>query len=254
MFAYRLLLEYDGTAYVGWQRQPAAASVQGELERAISRIMGLDSINLLGAGRTDAGVHALGQVASFRCAVERLPSQLRMGLGALLPADISCREVTRVHEGFHARMHAVGKHYRYRILDGDRRSALRQRYTCPERAELDVDAMTHAARHLLGTHDFTSFRAAGSSVPGSVRCLTRLDLGRRGDEVHLDVEGGGFLRHMVRIIAGTLLEVGRGRRQPGELVEILAACDRAAAGRTAPALGLCLMRVDYRSDDALAGA
>jgi len=245
MPSYRLLLEYDGTDYAGWQWQPGYRSVQGELERALARVMGQERVCAVGSGRTDAGVHAAGQVASFTSPVERAPRNLRLGLNSLLPPDITCLEAGLAPDGFDARMHALGKLYRYRLLDGNRRSALRARFVAHEHGELRVTAMAEAAAHLAGTHDFTSFRATGSDVPGSVRTLHRVDVARVGDEVVFEVEGDGFLRHMVRIIVGTLLEVGRGRRDPGWVAQVLAARDRGEAGRTAHAQGLCLVRVRY---------
>jgi tRNA pseudouridine38-40 synthase len=253
MPSYRLLLEYDGTRFVGWQRQPSGASVQGELERAVAFVMGLPSVAVMGSGRTDAGVHALGQVASFTVPVERDPAKLLRGINSLLPEDICCLDARRVMEGFCARKHARGKRYRYRILDGDRRSATRARFVTYEKRALDEGAMVRAADHLLGLHDFSSFRAVGSDVPTSTRELRELRVRRVGDELRLEVEGSGFLRHMVRIMAGTLLEVGRGRLEPDALRDILEARDRGRAGKTAAARGLCLMAVDYQGADAPLG-
>jgi tRNA pseudouridine38-40 synthase len=158
-----------------------------------------------------------------------------------------------VKEGFDARLHACSKLYRYRILDGDARSALRHRFVTYERRRLDVDAMIAGAAHWLGTHDFTSFRAAGSDVPTSVRTIRSIRIERRGDEVVLEVRGDGFLRHMVRIMVGTLREVGRGSASPEDMARVLRARDRAAAGRTAAAQGLCLVHVDYEGADAPPG-
>ncbi len=250
MPSYRLLMEYDGTAYVGWQRQPVGVSIQGVLERAVASVMGVDRVSVLASGRTDAGVHALGQVASFDTPVHREAANLLRGVNSLLPDDVSLLEAGRVSDGFNARYHARSKTYRYRILDCDRRSAQRQRFVQRERSQLDTEAMAEAARLLLGRHDYSSFRAVGSSVPTSVRTISRVELCRRMDEVHVEIDGDGFLRHMVRIVVGSLLEVGRGRRPPTWLGDVLAARDRAAAGRTAPARGLHLVRVEYAGADA----
>ncbi len=251
MPSYRLLREYDGTGLVGWQRQLEGISVQGLLEPAVASVMGLPAVSVMASGRTDAGVHALGQVASFTVPVERDCLGMRRGLNAMLPPQVCCLEARRVREGFDARLHARSKRYRYRLLDGDVRSALRQRYVTYERGTLDVEAMAAGAAHWIGTHDFTSFRAAGSDVPSSVRTIHRIELERRGDEVVLEVQGDGFLRHMVRIMVGTLREVGRGRLHPDRMLEVLQARDRAAAGRTAAAQGLCLVDVDYGGADAV---
>jgi tRNA pseudouridine38-40 synthase len=248
MPSYRLLLEYDGTCYAGWQWQPDRTTVQGEVEHAVARVMGHAPISVVGSGRTDAGVHALGQVASFASPVERDLRNLRLGLNSMLPPDITCRDARRAPDGFDARMHAKRKLYRYRLLDGNRRSALRERFVAHEHVTLDVEAMARAAACLVGTHDFTSFRAAGSEVPTSVRTLFRVEVARVADEIVFELEGDGFLRAMVRIIVGTLVEVGRGRRSPQSLVTTLAAQDRAAAGRTAHAQGLCLVSVVYAGD------
>jgi tRNA pseudouridine38-40 synthase len=249
MPTYRLLIEYDGTGFVGWQRQPEGISIQGLLEGALASICGLDRVTVMGSGRTDAGVHALGQVASFMAPVMREGHQLRRGLNSKLPAQVCCLEASRAPDGFDARLHARSKRYRYRILDGDRRSGLRQRFVLHERGRLDVGAMAVAAGALVGSHDFSSFRAAGSDVPTSIRTLHELRVERVEDEVRLEVAGSGFLRHMVRIMTGTLIEVGRGRLAPDAVAEVLAARDRAAAHKTAAACGLCLVSVDYAGAD-----
>ena len=253
MPSYRLLLEYDGTPWVGWQRQPEGQSVQGHVEAAVARVMGVPSISVMASGRTDAGVHAIGQVASFSSPVQREPSSLRRGINSLLPDEICCHSAGLAPDGFNARLHACGKRYRYRILDGDLRSPLRQRFVTYERGVLDVPAMAAAARFVEGTHDFTSFRAHGSDVPTSVRTIRQVLVERRGDEVVIEVEGDGFLRHMVRILAGTLREVGRGRLAPHVMEDIIAAQARDRAGKTAAARGLCLLWVEYRGADGAPG-
>ncbi len=250
MPSYRLLLEYDGTGFVGWQRQPVGDSIQGQVELAVASVMGLPRVSVMASGRTDAGVHALGQVASFTVPVERDPGALRRGLNSLLPEAICCLDARCVRDGFDARKHACSKRYRYRIMDGDRRAALRQRFLLYERRVLDVDAMAKAGSLLLGTHDFTSFRAVGADVPTSVRTRHTLGVQRHDDALRVEVVGDGFLRHMVRIMVGTLLDVGRGRLEPQELSLIVVARDRGRASRTAAARGLCLVEVDYAGADA----
>ncbi len=245
MPTYRLVLEYDGTEYVGWQRQPVGSSIQGMLERALAEVMDEPSVALRAAGRTDSGVHALGQVASFSSDTVRDPSALRMGLNSLLPRDIVCRAAARVEDGFDALRRARGKHYRYRILDGGRRAALRARFLWQVRPALDEDAMRAAAAYLEGEHDFTSFRARGSSAASSTRLLRSIAVQRCEDELRIDVRGVGFLRHMIRIITGSLVDVGRGRWPPEQMTDVLAARDRSRAGKTAPACGLCLLTVFY---------
>jgi len=249
MHSYRLLLEYDGTDFIGWQRQSLGTSIQGLVEQAVASVMGLPTVSVMASGRTDAGVHALGQVASFTVPVLREPLQLRRGVNSLLPESICCLDAARVRTGFDARKYAVSKRYRYRILDGGVRSATRARYLIFDRRVLDLHAMAEGGTGLLGTHDFTSFRAAGSSTPTSVRTLHSVDVTRQGDEVWIEVEGSGFLRHMVRIMVGTMLDVGRGLMEPAELTTVVASQDRQRAGKTAPARGLFLVEVDYGGAD-----
>ena len=245
MPTYRLVLEYDGTDFVGWQRQAVGTSVQDVLEQALRSVLGGEEVHVVGSGRTDSGVHALGQVASFRCVTERSGDALRMGLNSLLPAGVACREAQRMRDDFHAMWSARRKTYRYRILDQGERSPLRARYVWHMRTRLDVPAMARAAALVVGTHDFTSFRGGGSDAKTSVRTIFSLDVARWEDEVRVSIEGGGFLRHMVRILVGTLVDVGRRRLAPSAIGDILAAKDRARASRTAPAQGLCLVSVWY---------
>ena len=243
---FRLLVEYDGTDLEGWQIQPEPArTVQGVLVATLARITGATAA-LNGAGRTDSGVHAEGQVANTSIATRLAPAELQRALNALLPLDIAVREVAVVPDSFHARRDAHSKLYVYRLWTGVVRSPLRERNSLRVRAPLDLDAMRAAALGLVGTHDFSSFRGAGSAVIGSVRTLSRVEIrGERGGDVALDFEGNGFLRHMVRNLVGTLLEVGRGRRAPESMPALLAARDRNQAGPTALAHGLTLIHVRY---------
>lgn len=245
MTNWRLLLEYDGTDFEGWQLQPGARTVQGSLEDAFAQILGRRVV-VYGAGRTDAGVHAEGQVANARAESGLEAAVLQRALNATLPRDIAVRALDAVSEDFDARRDARAKLYRYRVWNGAVRSPLRERRSHPLPAPLDLDAMRSAAAPLLGTHDFAGFRAAGGAGRTSVRTLSRLDLeGAGGGELRFEVEGNAFLRHMVRNLVGTLLEVGRGRRPAGWPSEVLAARDRRLGGPTAPARGLTLIRVDY---------
>jgi len=243
---YRLVLEYDGTFFAGWQIQPdGRRTVQGELARALERLTGARAVPVA-AGRTDAGVHAEGQVASVRLETRLSEAVLLRALDALLPPDLAVRELARAPDDFHALRDARAKLYRYAIWNGPTRSPLRAGRSLRVAGHLDPAAMARAARHLEGTHDFASFCAAGSGARTTVRTLRRVAV-ERGvpGEIAVAVLGEGFLRHMVRIAVGTLLEVGRGRRDPEELPAVLAARDRRAAGPTAPAHGLTLVRVDY---------
>ena len=242
---WRLLLEYDGTDFEGWQLQPGARTVQGALEQAFARIAGRRVV-VYGAGRTDAGVHAVGQVANARAETRLEPAVLQRALNASLPRDVAVRALEPVHDAFDARRDARSKLYVYRVWTAATRSPLHERWSLALAAALDVDAMRSAAAALLGNHDFASFRAAGGGGRTSVRTLTRLDLsGEPGGELRFEVEGDAFLRHMVRNLVGTLLEVGRARRPASWPAEVLAARDRRLAGPTAPARGLTLIRVDY---------
>jgi tRNA pseudouridine38-40 synthase len=243
---HRFTLEYDGTDFAGWQRQPGGRrSVQATLEAAIVQVTGA-AVGVVGAGRTDAGVHAEGQVASACFATRLDPPALARALNAVLPGDLAVVGLGLAPDGFHARRDARSKHYRYQAWNGASRSPLRERRALWVRSPLDLDAIRAAARDLVGTHDFASFRAVGTRLGTTVRTLLRLDvLGAPGDLVVFEIEGTGFLRHMARSLVGTLLEVGRGRRRADSMGRVLAARDRAAAGPTAAARGLTLMRVAY---------
>jgi tRNA pseudouridine38-40 synthase len=246
---YRLLVEYDGTAFEGWQLQPGGArTVQGALEAALRPVAG-GAVRVHGAGRTDAGVHALGQVANAHLARSLPPEVMVRALNAALPRDVAVRAAALVPEHFHARRDARRKRYLYRLWTAPARSPLRDRISLWVPQPLDLAAMRAAAAALCGTHDFASFRAAGSAAPTSVRTLWGLEIaGEAGGEVSLAFEGDGFLRHMVRNLVGTLLEVGRGRRRADSIQAVLAAATRAAAGPTAPARGLVLVAVHYDLD------
>ncbi len=243
---FRLTLEYDGTEFRGWQVQGGGErTVQGVVEEAIGRVTG-EVVRIHGAGRTDAGVHAEGQVASVALVTRLAAAELRSALNANLPDDLAIIDAVKVDDGFHARFSARGKCYCYRVWNGDTRSPLRARRTHTEPRTLDLAQMALAAKELVGRHDFSSFQASGAEVDTAVRTLSQLEIaGQGGLEIRFDVAGEGFLRHMVRNIVGTLLEVGRGRRAPAAMAETLAARDRAAAGPTAPARGLTLVAVKY---------
>jgi tRNA pseudouridine38-40 synthase len=243
---FRLTLEYDGSDFLGWQRQAEGTrTVQQTLEEALLRLTGAPAA-VVGAGRTDAGVHAEGQVASVRLDTALEPPELQRALNALLPADLAVAGLAQAAPGFHARRDARRKTYRYRIWNAPVRSPLRARHSHHVAVPLDLGAMAAAARLAVGTHDFRSFQTTGSEVGSTLRTLYRADvLGRAGQEVCVEVEGDGFLRHMVRNLVGTLLRVGLGRAAPESLGTVLAARDRAAAGAAAPGHGLTLVRVDY---------
>lgn len=240
-----MTLEYDGTAYAGWQRQKNGLSIQQVLEEKIAVMTG-EAAKVVGSGRTDAGVHALAQVAHFRTATAIPARNLLQGLNSLLPRDIAVIRLDEAPEDFHARHSATGKVYLYRILNRPVRSALYRHFAWEIFQPLDVARMQEAAAHLAGNHDFTSFTTIHSDAPHRVRTIREISVTRSEEDfVGITVEGEGFLRYMVRIIAGTLVEVGKGRRPPGDIPAVLAAKDRAAAGITAPARGLFLKEVRY---------
>jgi tRNA pseudouridine38-40 synthase len=249
MATFKLTLEYDGAAFAGWQSQrERERTVQGELLRALREITERP-VRLVGAGRTDAGVHAEGQVAALSLETRLDAETLRRALNAKLPEDAAVVAAEPRPDSFDARRDAIAKRYRYQIWNGERRSPLRAARFWHVRERLDLEPLRLAAERLLGTHDFASFRAAGSAVKTSTRTLHRIDVGGRpGAEVRLGFEGDGFLRHMVRNLVGTLVEVGLGRQPPAWIDAVLAARDRAAAGRTAPAFGLTLEWVRYAGD------
>lgn len=242
----RLLLEYDGTAYSGWQRQAEDRTVQAELEEAIER-MTRRKVAVIGAGRTDAGVHALGQVANVRVDTRIPPDALLKGLNSLLPADIAVRACAEVPDHFHARFDARRKIYRYHILNRAARAAVGRQYAWFIHRPLDIDAMQAAAQALVGRHDFKAFESAGSPRAHTVRAIASAgwevdDAERR---LRFTVQADGFLRCMVRNIVGTLVAVGLGKIGPGDIAAILSSRDRRRAGATAPPQGLFLVRVDY---------
>lgn len=246
MPTFRLTLEYDGSGFEGWQVQPAGRrTIQGSLEEALERITGSPA-RVMGAGRTDSGVHAEAQVASVRLETKLSAETLLRALNGVLPRDIAVRALAEAPAVFDARRDAKRKRYCYRIWNGPTPSPLRQGRFLRVEIPLDRVAMQRAADALVGQHDFTSFRALRSDARSSVRTLERLTVREASPgEIEIEAEGQGFLRHMVRILAGTLIEVGRGRRDPASMAAILAARDRAAAGPTAPGLGLTLVQVDY---------
>lgn len=242
---YRLILQYDGTRYDGWQRQGNTDNtIQGRLEAALSALAG-QPVEVHGAGRTDAGVHALGQTASVRLPVSLPPQELRRRLNAALPGDIAVLSAEPAGERFHARLNAVGKTYRYSIRLGDVPDVFRRRYQYQMEGPLDLPAMERAAALLTGTHDYRSFCSNRKMKKSTVRTVDSIRISLRGADLDLTFHGDGFLYHMVRILTGTLLEVGQGKRAPEEMPAVLAALDRSAAGFTAPPQGLTLVAVDY---------
>ena len=258
MAIFKLTLAYDGTEYHGWQRQPEQRTVQGELERAWLEITG-ETVRLAGASRTDAGVHAAGQVASVESQTRLTADALLNGLNAKLPDDAVVRSVELAPDGFHATHDAKRKRYRYTYYNDHRRPLFCRRHAWHVPTPLDVSTMHRAAQVLVGTHDFASFQSVGSERESTVRTIFAAEVqgragrGRGGDAlddemaalIDFEVEGDGFLYNMVRALAGSLVEVGRGRRDEKWLAEVIAARDRSTAGQTAPPHGLTLLWVAY---------
>jgi tRNA pseudouridine38-40 synthase len=272
--SFKITLAYDGAEFSGWQAQPGRRTVQGELERAWLEITG-ETVRLNAAGRTDAGVHAAGQVVSVESATNIPPESLVHALNSKLPEDAAVQLVERVADGFHATHDAKFKRYRYTIFNDARRPVFARKYAWHIPPPLDVAAMQAGGAQMIGTHDFACFQSVGSerestvrtifavdvlssSAPGSARGSATLSKTLCPNELHtdpraepgarvvtIDVEGDGFLYNMVRTIAGTLVEVGRGKRPPEWVAEVIAAKDRCAAGQTAPAHGLCMQWVAY---------
>lgn len=240
----RLDIEYDGTGYCGWQRQDNAVSVQEKIEDAVLAVTGEKAV-VQGSGRTDAGVHALGQVAHLDTDTRIPPERLAYALNFHLPPDIRVLRSGQVPDDFHARFAARNKTYRYVYRNHPQRSALLRNLCAHERGTLDLDAMRRAAAHMTGRHDFRSFCAAGEPEKNTVREVQDIRIGRSGPWVTIEVTGTGFLHNMVRIMAGTLAMVGRGEMDPEQVPAILAARDRRLAGPTAPASGLFLVKVRY---------
>jgi tRNA pseudouridine38-40 synthase len=254
MRTLKLTVAYDGTNYVGWQRQAGGESVQGAIEAAFAPLCGGTAPTVSGAGRTDAGVHALGQVASVNVSFATAVDAVQRALNVRLPPDIRVRRVEEAVPGFHARFRARGKTYRYRIVTDAVLSPFDRWFVWHAPGGRDVDAMRQAAALLRGRHDFASFQASGSAPGDTVRILREIAISCSADELIIDVDGDGFLRHMVRTIVGTLNEVGRGQRPAAAMPEVLAARDRRTAGETAPACGLTLVAVHYGEDLQESGA
>lgn len=242
---FKITIEYDGSAYHGWQRQTMDRTIQGEIETALMTMAG-NRVALTGSGRTDAGVHAYNQVANFQCETQLTPGVFQKGLNSLLPEDIVITSCEVVPEEFHAQYDAKSKTYHYRILNRPIPVAISRQYAWHIRKELDLDAMRSALRFIVGTHDFKAFEGSGSPRADTIRCIINADLFKTDDGyVVLKIEGDGFLRFMVRNIVGTLVDVGLGKITPDDFKRILVSKDRNLAGITAPAHGLFLMTVRY---------
>jgi len=242
---YRLILEYDGGPFVGWQRQDNGPSVQGALEDAIEKLSAT-RVTVTGAGRTDAGVHAFGQVAHFDLEKDYEPGKVRDALNHYLrPAPVTVLEAMVADSEFHARFSATGRHYLYRILNRRSPPALEEGRVWHVSPKLDAEAMHLAAQALVGQHDFTTFRAAECQAKSPIKTVDRLGVSQRGEEIHIEASARSFLHHQIRSFTGTLKLVGESKWTPRDVAKALAAKDRSQCGPVAPPDGLYLVRVDY---------
>ena len=244
MRTIKLTIEYDGTNYAGWQIQPNGIAIQQVIEEALGKML-KEPVRIHSSGRTDAGVHAKGMVAAFRTGRSIPVKAFADGLNTLLPQDIAVREAVEMQGEFNPRHDARGKHYRYTLYTGARRSPLRRLYAWHLRSQLDLVAMQRGAAHFIGEHDFAAFRTSGCAARTTVRRIDAVEISREGDIIHIDVTGSGFLRNMVRIMVGTLVNVGLGKCTDGTIPAILAGVEGVSPGATAPSKGLCLMEVMY---------
>lgn len=240
-----LTIAYDGTAYSGWQAQANAVTVEGTLREAIRKLSGEDVVTI-GASRTDAGVHALGNVVAFDTESPIPAENWRPALNSFLPQDIRVMNSCEAAADFHPRFDAHSKRYEYRIAMGPVVNPLRCRYVCGVHEELDLAAMQKGAEAFVGEHDFSSFCSAGAQTESKVRNVTKCEVYRDGGEIVIGVEGDGFLYNMIRILAGTLIDMGRGAKSPESMGRILESRDRTQAGPTAPPEGLTLIKILYK--------
>ena len=247
---FALGVEYDGSDFSGWESQPHQRTVQSTLEAALSSVADAP-VRTICAGRTDAGVHAFAQVVHFDSEAERAPHEWVLGTNSNLPGDVSVRWAHPVAEEFHARYSAIRRYYRYVIQNRRERPALMRRRAAWERMPLEIAPMQTACAHLVGEHDFSSFRAAGCQAKSPVRTVSSLEVSRSGTLVFIDIAANAFLQHMVRNIAGVLLEIGTGKRAPVWTKELLGARDRTLGAVTAPPEGLYLTRIDYPQEAGL---
>lgn len=243
---YKLVLSYDGSRYFGWEHQPnTELTIQGKLESVLSRMTGEESITVIGAGRTDAGVHARAMTANVLLDTDMAEEEIRAYMNRYLPGDISINDVRLCAERFHARFKASGKLYRYSCYFGEQKPVFERKYLTILPKRPDVEKMRRASEYLLGEHDFKSFCGNSAMKKSTVRHISSIEIVENGPYIRMYFHGSGFLQNQVRIMAGTLLEVGYNKREPESMPELLAARDRKQAGYTAEPQGLCLMKVFY---------
>lgn len=241
---YKMIICYDGSRYYGWEHQPDRDTIQGKLENVLSRMCG-EEIAVIGAGRTDAGVHAKAMTANAVMDTVLSPEEIRDYMNRYLPDDIAVKEIREASERFHARYKAVGKLYCYTCFDGPVKPVFQRKYVTVLDFHPDMEKMRRAAAYLEGRHDYKSFCGNPKMKKSTVRIVDKIEIVRKGGFIYFNYHGTGFLQNMVRILTGTLLEVGRGRIAPERMPDILEARNRQEAGPTAPPGGLCLIKVDY---------
>lgn len=242
---FKITIEYDGTKYQGWQRQVSTENtIQGKLEALLTKMCDAP-VEIQGAGRTDAGVHALAQVASFRIETDKSATEVMQYMNQYLPQDISVTSCKEAGDRFHARLNARGKHYRYSVWNSPKKPVFQHKYTHQVPEKLDIPAIEKAISYLIGTHDFQSFTSTKRGKKSTVRTVDSITMETKGDELLFHFKGDGFLYHMVRIMMGTLVEVGLGIRRAEDIPDVLEACDRSKAGHLIPAKGLTLVEVTY---------
>ncbi|MDD3339738.1 MAG: tRNA pseudouridine(38-40) synthase TruA [Lachnospiraceae bacterium] len=242
---YKMIIQYDGTRYNGWQRQSTTENtIQGKLEAILTKMTGTP-VEIQGAGRTDAGVHAKGQVAHFQIDTDKTPEEIKNYINTYLPDDIGVLTLTQASPRFHSRLNAIGKIYCYHIAKDRAHNIFNRKYVYVHPEPLDVEAMKMATIYLHGQHDFKSFCGNGHIKKSTVRAIHNIQIEEDENEIRMTFHGNGFLQYMVRILAGTLIEVGEGKRDPHTMIELLETKDRKQAGATAPACGLTLVQVLY---------
>lgn len=246
MRRYKCIVSYDGSSFFGYQLQPNKRTIQGEIENVLQRLHKGQYVRIQASGRTDAGVHAIGQVFHFDSPLQIPMFKWEKALNSLLPKDITIKEVEEVSIDFHSRFDVVGKEYRYFVHLTNKRDPFRRNFVYSYPFSLDSEAIKRGMSHLIGTHDFTSFCSAKTEVENKVRTIYFIKLIEENDMLIFKFSGNGFLYNMVRIMVGTLLEIGRGDREPDSILEVLEKRDRSFAGKTAPAEGLYLWEVKYR--------
>ena len=240
----KLIIEYDGKSFNGWQKQPTKLNIQGEIEKAIGEITG-EEIDLIASGRTDAGVHSLGQTANFKTESNIPVEKFPIAINSKLKKSIVIKSAEEVDERFHSRYSVKSKRYRYTINNSQYGSAIYRDMEYHFPIKLDVEKMKDAAKYFEGEHDFKGFKASGTSSKSSVRKIFKVEVIEDGDRIYIELTGNGFLYNMVRIISGTLLDVGQSKIKPEDIPDIILSKDRMRAGKTLPAHGLCLMEVTY---------